>query len=282
MTHVVETILRPDPAETAFVEHRDARRRATAGARGPAAFVWGDFVDAPGTEVHGASGRWSPSPDGRAGLVVTAAAADGIRIGGELVDGEAFLHWRDADGPAVAEFADGAEGVVFSYDGTRFALQVWNPRSAWASRFADIDAYGWDPSWRVDATVEAVPAGRTVAIAHHRDPRPVEVPAVAELVFDRDGRQHRLVATEAHGQPGRLFVHFRDGTNGDETYAAGRGLVVEPDGDRATLDFNLATLLPCSFSLAWNCPFPPAENTLPIPVRAGERRAIDPEGSALL
>lgn len=269
-----------DPAE--LREHRARRRRDAVGRRGPASFVWGDFVTESDASVEGAPGLWSPLPAGHAGLLVRASADAGIRIGGRLVDGEAVLHADETDGPTVAEFPDGAEGVIFSYDRTKFALQVWNPKSAWASRFDDIAAFEWDPSWRVPARVIPVEPGRTVAITHHRDPRPVEVPVVAEVAFSHGGRDHRLLATP--GGPGQagLFVHFRDASNGAESYSAGRSLAFVPDGDRAELDFNYAALLPCSFSLAWNCPLPPAENTLQVAVRAGERNAVDAEGAPLL
>lgn len=158
---------------------------------------------------------------------------------------------------------------------------MWNPHSSWASRFHDISAFPEDPAWRVSARVEPAAAGRTVSITHHRDPRPVEVPVVAEATFRRDGVRHRLLATSAGpGQAGPL-VHFRDLTNGLESYGAGRGLRFQPDGGRAELDFNYAELLPCSFSLAWNCP-PPAENALSIAVRAGGRHAVDVAGEPLL
>ena len=268
-----------DPDLTAF---RAERRAEAVAPRGPASFFWGNSVVRPNSRVAGAPGRWSPLDDGTAGLRVHAAASDGVRIGGRLVDGDAVLYWREEDGPAVAEFPDGAEGVIFSYDGDRFALQVWNPRSEWARRFHDISAFDADPSWRVEATVAPVEPGRTVAITHHRHPEPVEVPVVAELTFRHDGAEHTLVATAGPPELDGLFVHFRDATNGDESYAAGRSLRVEPHGDRAVLDFNYATLLPCSFSLAWNCPLPPAENTLAIPVRAGERNAVDSDGQPLL
>ncbi len=270
--------LNPD----ALALFRTRRRNEATAPRGPASFFWGDYVRQADSIVEGAPGRWSPLPDGAAGLRVHSAASEGIRIGGELVDGSAVLHWRSEDGPTVAEFPDGAEGVVFSYDGSTFALQVWNPLSEWARRFDDIASFDADPSWLVEASVTPVAPGRTVAITHHRDPRPVDVPVVAELAFEHDGREYTLVATG--GAPGMagLFVHFRDLTSGEESYSAGRSIRVVPDGDRAVLDFNYATLLPCSFSLAWNCPLPPAENTLPVAIRAGERNAVDREGRPLL
>jgi len=270
-----------------LTELRARRRREVAGPRGPVSFYWGDFVTEVDQHVEGAPGRWSPRDAGLPGLLVRAGADEGIRIGGAVVDGEAILYVDEAAGPIVAEFPDGAEGVIFTYDGSKYALQVWNQASPWAQRFHDIASFDEDPSWIVEATVTPAASGRTVSIVHHRDPVPVDVPVVATLRFERDDRTHELVATAAGPARDRLLVHFRDATSGTESYGAGRSLWIDVhdvlDGSGTTvLDFNRATLLPCSFSTAWNCPIPPTENTLPIEVRAGERHAVDIDGHPLL
>ena len=263
-----------------LADFRAARDRAARGARGSVAFVWGDFIDADDQVVTGAPGLWSPAQTGVPGIVVAATAAEGIRIGGALVDGTATLFHEAAHGPHLATFPGGAEGVVFSYDGQRFALQVWNPASDLARRFGRIDAYDEDPAWILAAEVRDVTDGRTVTIAHHRDPRPVEVSVVAELRFQMDGAPATLLA----GRYGDDYVvSFRDATSGSETYGSGRTLAVAMTGTNAVaLDFNRATLLPCAFSHAWNCPLPPAENTLPFRVTAGERNVLAADGSTML
>ena len=72
-----------------------------------------------------------------------------------------------------------------------------------------------------------------------------------------------------------MFVPFRDGTSGQETYGAGRyldaPLARTPQGLRVSLDFNLAYHPYCAYADGWTCPLPPRENWLPEPVRAGER-----------
>jgi uncharacterized protein len=68
-----------------------------------------------------------------------------------------------------------------------------------------------------------------------------------------------------------LFIPFRDATSGKESYGAGRFLELkETPGDSMRLDFNLAFNPLCNYSPAYNCPIPPAENTLTVPIRAGE------------
>lgn len=94
------------------------------------------------------------------------------------------------------------------------------------------------------------------------------------LQFSMQGSTYSLSAFVSADDPGRLrlFVPFRDLTNGVETYEAGRYL----DLDRTAtglydLDFNRAYQPYCYFDPGYDCPIPPRENRLEIPVRAGER-----------
>ena len=70
----------------------------------------------------------------------------------------------------------------------------------------------------------------------------------------------------------RLFVPFGDPTNQSETYRAGRYLDLDrtPTG-LYDLDFNRAYQPYCVFNPSYECPIPPRENRLKVPVRAGER-----------
>jgi uncharacterized protein (DUF1684 family) len=84
---------------------------------------------------------------------------------------------------------------------------------------------------------------------------------------------------EAYG--GGLFLPFRDGSAGRETYGGGRyltdtvkgtfgrGLTVLPDG-RLRLDFNYAYNPSCAYDSRWACPLAPPENRLAAPIPAGE------------
>jgi len=71
----------------------------------------------------------------------------------------------------------------------------------------------------------------------------------------------------------RLFVPFADLTTGKETYPSGRYL----DLDRTTagiyiIDFNRAYHPDCYYGdVTADCPYPPLENRLKIPIRSGER-----------
>jgi uncharacterized protein (DUF1684 family) len=87
------------------------------------------------------------------------------------------------------------------------------------------------------------------------------------------------------GYAGGLFIPFRDGTNGRETYGAGRYLVdaaksADLGGDPAAgtliLDFNFAFQPSCAFDPRWACPLAPPENRLDLAIEAGERLTEEP------
>jgi len=97
---------------------------------------------------------------------------------------------------------------------------------------------------------------------------------VGVLEFSLKGQPLTLSAfVEAGSQDmSRLFVPFRDLTSGTETYQAGRYLDLDrtPTG-LYNVDFNRAYHPYCYYNPTFDCPYPPAENRLPIPIRAGER-----------
>lgn len=83
----------------------------------------------------------------------------------------------------------------------------------------------------------------------------------------------RLAAFHAEGhEEGVLFIPFRDGTSGKETYGAGRYLEAAPvGGGNYLVDLNLAYHPFCAYDDAYSCPLPPRENWTNVPLRAGER-----------
>jgi len=73
----------------------------------------------------------------------------------------------------------------------------------------------------------------------------------------------------------RLFVPFNDLTNGTETYPAGRYLDLTRNASGIyEIDFNLAYQPYCYFNPTYDCPYPPAENRLKTPIRAGEKMKV--------
>lgn len=230
--------------------------------------------------VWGVPGRWAPLPAGESGLRVIATAADGIRVDGALVDGDAVARGKDDEHPSEIVFDDTKRGAVIAQSGGGYALRVWDAESDGIRDFGGIDAYPYDPAWVVTAAWEENPAGTTMGFEHLKDEgvtRDEVIPG--SIRFTRDGVDYDLAAFKS----GRaLQIVFADATNGDATYSVGRFLFVAPNPDGTiTLDFNRAILPPCAFSYAFNCPLPPKQNRFGIPIEAGEKNVLAKDGSLL-
>jgi uncharacterized protein (DUF1684 family) len=96
---------------------------------------------------------------------------------------------------------------------------------------------------------------------------------VGVLEFTLKGQPLTLGAYVEEGADlNRLFVPFSDMTSGTETYAAGRYLELDKTSSGVyTIDFNKAYNPYCYYNADFDCPYPPRESRLPLPIRAGER-----------
>jgi uncharacterized protein (DUF1684 family) len=73
---------------------------------------------------------------------------------------------------------------------------------------------------------------------------------------------------------GKLFLPYKDITNGDTTYGGGRYLdLLEKDINNGILvvDFNKSYNPLCAYKDGYKCPIPPKENHLTIAIHAGEQ-----------
>ena len=126
-----------------------------------------------------------------------------------------------------------------------------------------------DATYRVPVTLEPATPG-----AHARRERVTgeteTFPVVGLLRGSLGGQPFALEA--ARMPDGVTQVDFRDATSGSESYGF-RYLSVDPGADTAWwLDFNFARNPLCAYGDGYRCVLPPPQNTLTIPIRAGERR----------
>jgi uncharacterized protein (DUF1684 family) len=140
------------------------------------------------------------------------------------------------------------------------------------AQFLPLAYFPIDPDYNVPASLKPID-----------DPTIYEMPTstganrkmrrVGMLAFTLKGQEMQLLAfNEVGTDPSSLFVAFSDLTSGTETYAAGRFM----DLSRNTtgiyeVDFNRAYIPYCYYNPTYECPYPPPENRLKIPIRAGER-----------
>ena len=90
--------------------------------------------------------------------------------------------------------------------------------------------------------------------------------------FEIEGRTVKLQAYKsAERESNELFIPFKDGTSGKESYAAARYLdIEEKPGNNYMIDFNYAYNPYCAYSEDYVCPLPPKENWLEVRILAGE------------
>ena len=107
-----------------------------------------------------------------------------------------------------------------------------------------------------------------------------------EFRFEIDGNEYTLQAYQPADGSDRFWVPFRDETNGEATYGAGRYLDLDPEEHRTdegwVLDFNAAYNPTCAYNYAYECPLIPMENWLDVRIEAGEKdfpaEPADPHG----
>jgi uncharacterized protein len=131
--------------------------------------------------------------------------------------------------------------------------------------------FPYDPTLRFEATVEPVePATLEISGSGGSTTR------FRRFALVRFGDSSlELYWLDAYA--GGLFLPFRDGTSGHDTYGAGRYLLdtvkgADLGGDDGTvvLDFNFAFNPSCAWDDRWVCPLAPPANRLELRIAAGE------------
>lgn len=156
--------------------------------------------------------------------------------------------------------------------GPKYGIRLRDLKHPVVVNFKGVERFSVNQNWKIKALFEKPATPRSIAITDVLG-LVSQQPLLGHAVFTILGKTYRLAATD--GGEGKLFIIFKDQTTGHETYGAGRFLYADkPTGTgEVVLDFNKAINPPCAFSPYATCPLPPAENTLPIRVDAGEKDA---------
>jgi uncharacterized protein (DUF1684 family) len=141
------------------------------------------------------------------------------------------------------------------------------------AEFLPLAYYPVDPSYHVPGVLKPATDTATMMMPTSTGQQR-QMRRVGSLEFTLKAQAMKLTAFIEVGAPdtNRLFVPFSDMTSGTETYPAGRYM----DLDRTAtgvyeVDFNYAYHPYCYFNPTYDCPFPPAENRLKVPIHAGEK-----------
>ena len=185
---------------------------------------------------------------------------------------ELYQTVRSADNPAAAWTL---------WRNARDDLFRHHPQSALdeaqKASFAGLPYYDYDPAFRVIAPVD----DKVEAIEHAGeigDDGHIAYRRFGRVKFDLPTGSGELSLFWITGYGGGVFIPFRDATNRQTTYGAGRYLVDTIKGadlggteSGIVLDFNFAYHPSCAYNPRWVCPLAPQENWLTFPITAGEK-----------
>lgn len=150
-----------------------------------------------------------------------------------------------------------------------FAQEVDSPLAPEQKRdFEGLKYFPENPALSLEVDVAKLPAGDTVEM--QTSTGDVQVyQRYCRFQFEVDGQTAELTI---YANRQGFFLPFVDSLAGQETYPAGRYLEPAPlEEGRFYVDFNYAYNPYCAYNDMWSCPFPPAENRLKVPIRAGEK-----------
>lgn len=146
--------------------------------------------------------------------------------------------------------------------------------------FGGVDYFPVNPAFQIEAKL-FVDKGKKFKMPTSTDRKPW-YRRYGYITFEVHGKQYSLTAYQnlalkkSKEFKNYLFVPFRDLTSGISTYGGGRYLDLQiPSGSTLMLDFNTAYNPYCAYSYRYSCPIPPAENTLPIAIPAGEKTPLE-------
>jgi hypothetical protein len=142
-------------------------------------------------------------------------------------------------------------------------------------QFEGLDYFPPDPAYRFELQLHRHGSEEVITVEDTKGGTR-EMLRWGEFRFEVEGEQYTLQTYRSDPSEERLFLPFRDETNGDETYPAGRYLDLEPSGDLTgdgvwIVDLNRAYNPWCAYSEDYVCPFVLPENWLTVPIPAGEK-----------
>ena len=144
--------------------------------------------------------------------------------------------------------------------------------------FRGLDFFTYDSTYLVTAKLTKTPKEKPFMMLTTTD-MVVEYIKYGTVSFELLDNQYSLDIYKNLEDPNErdnLFLPFLDDTNGNESYGGGRYINLDiPLGDNLIIDFNSAFNPYCVYDEKYSCPIVPAENYLPLEIKAGVMNFID-------
>lgn len=256
LTAIAQTLVEPDastqlsrcPDGIRFITDEESTCRPSVEIR----FERGRFLAEP---VNRTKGTWGPGTPFLRTLSITPGQSD--------IRGRLLL--------TAPESIQGL-ALYFSRQGNMGRVMLHDTRSETLAAFEGLSHYPVNPDYHFVVKIEPDPEQETIEMATTQG-LVKKFKRLGKVAFNVPEGSARLTVFSPAGSPQLRFVPFRDTTNGKETYPVGRYLYLMEGPQLSTflLDFNRAFNPYCAYSEYYNCPYPPDENHLKVPIPAGEK-----------
>ena len=144
------------------------------------------------------------------------------------------------------------------------------------ANFTGLNYYEPNDDFIFEVEVERFPADEPVVTMQTSTGDNAQYRRWGSFTFTVEGQEASLtIYSNPHGHD--FFIPFKDATNGQETYGAGRYMddhrpaIRQLEENRFRINFNYCYNPYCAYSPHYSCPLPPRENWLKVPIRAGEK-----------
>lgn len=153
-----------------------------------------------------------------------------------------------------------------------------------------LDYFSINPNYVTEANVKILHGEKSFRMPTY-DGTSNPYKRYAILSFTIDGQEMQLTAYQSVSlfedpkYANYLFLPFLDESNDGLTYGGGRYVELDAakiKNGKIKIDFNKAYNPYCAYSSGYRCPQPPAENSLPIAILAGEKKYKGPKNERLV
>ncbi len=200
-----------------------------------------------------------------------------VEVNGQVTTLPTPLESDDSATPSFVTYQNLRMVVIRRAHGV--AVRLWDNGRPERQNFPGRKWFDPDELYRVDGIYSPYPVPVKVKLLNSLSELEEDM-MQGYVSFTLAGRGRRLDASEL--EDGRLYIQFRDRSNGITTYSEGRYLYTEPVQEDGTvqLDFNRAFNPPAAFSPYSTSTFAPRRTELKIRVEVGERFAKPEEAKA--
>ena len=182
---------------------------------------------------------------------------------------EKTLNSDETGKPDIVELNDLRMWVIKR--GDRLAVRLRDLNAPRYKNYSGLDFFPPQEKYKINAAFIPYPSPKTEILATVVGTE-AQMKVPGYIIFKFGGKEYRLDAFETKPESNILFIIFKDGTNGNETYGASRFMNAEIlDDGSVDLNFNRAHNPPCAYTPYATCPLPPPQNVLPLRIEAGEK-----------